>query len=379
MSNPSAPPVVGAEPQPGAGDVDLDDPQVQEIPRPAALSGGRLRVIGYPTYDEPPVTISGLPLTMGSYEGAIAAPRSPGRGNGRVGAIYTADGERVDASHRGKIGNGWDANPVRLPDADAEPERTVPGRSFFAGHWGPVFGHVLLETLPRFWPDVDYSEYDHLVFYPKRVETTKIVRQPHIDQLIGAAGPSRADFVMLAYGGARFEQIDIASAPILMKDAADVRFLDVFDRIADRLLADHDPGGPLPPRVYLSRSHLNARRKRQASNEEHIESMLGKHGFAVVHPQELSIPDQVAIMRGAEVIAGCDGSGLHMSAFARPGTKLLAIDSRTVPNQFLVDQARELDALHVLAVDEALGERSARWKIRGQRVRMAVDLLLSGS
>jgi len=375
---PARPHVVG-ESSPGDDGTDLDDPRFQEIPRPAGLTGGRLRVIGYPFFDEPPVMITELPLSMGSYEGAVAAPRSPGRGNGRVGAIYTADGDRVVASHRGKIGNGWDANPERLPDADAAPERTVPGRSFYAGHWGPVFGHVLLETLPRFWPDVDYSAYDHLVFYPKRVETTTVVRQPHIDQLIGAAGPARADYVMLAYGGARFEQIDIASAPILMKDAADVRFLDVFDRIADRLLADHEPGGPLPARVYLSRSRLNARRKRQATNEEHVESMLGKQGFAIVHPQELSIPDQVAIMRGAEVIAGCDGSGLHMSAFARPGTKLLAIDSRTVPNQFLVDQARQLDALHVLAVDQALGERSARWRVQGQRVRMALDMLLSES
>jgi capsular polysaccharide biosynthesis protein len=98
-----------------------------------------------------------------------------------------------------------------------------------------------------------------------------------------------------------------------------------------------------------------------------------------VHPQELSIPEQIAILRGADVIAGCDGSALHMSAFSRPGTKLLAIDARTVPNQFLVDQARQLDALHVLAVDEALPGRSASWVIQTDRVQAALDLLLSGS
>jgi capsular polysaccharide biosynthesis protein len=129
--------------------------------------------------------------------------------------------------------------------------------------------------------------------------------------------------------------------------------------------------------VYLSRSHLNPRRKRLAKNETAVEAFLVKHGFTVIHPQELPIPDQVAIMRNAEAIAGCDGSGLHMSAFARPGTKLLAIDSRTVPNQFLIDQARGLDSLHVLAVREALDERSASWRIQIRKVKAAVELLFA--
>ena len=92
------------------------------------------------------------------------------------------------------------------------------------------------------------------------------------------------------------------------------------------------------------------------------------------------MPDQVAVLRNAKVIAGCDGSALHMSAFSRPGTKLLAIDSRTVPNQFLVDQARQLDALHVLAMDQAL-DRADRLRGHAQtdRVQLALDLLLSES
>ena len=353
--------------------------RVQEFPRPDSLPGGRLRVVGYPDYPAPPVSVLELPLTFGSYENAIAQPRQPDAkaGGGRVGAIYTADGNRVDASHRGKFGRGWDANPQELPTSHRKPARVIEGRSFYGGHWGPVFGHILLETLPRFWPEVDYDVYDHLVFYPKRLETTKITRQSYIDQLIAGAGPARADFIMLTHGGARFEQIDIASAPVIMKDAVDVRFLNVYDRMVARLLADKDPDAPRPKRVYLSRSHLNPKRKRIATNEDHIEELVQKWGFEIIHPQELSIPHQVSIMCNAEVIAGCDGSGMHMSAFARPGTKLLVIDSRTVPNQFLIDQARQLDAVHVLAVDAPLDERDEKWRIQGQKVRLGMDMLLS--
>jgi hypothetical protein len=35
-------------------------------------------------------------------------------------------------------------NPTRLP-----------GRSFFAGHYFLVFGPFLVETLSRFWPQLD--------------------------------------------------------------------------------------------------------------------------------------------------------------------------------------------------------------------------------
>jgi hypothetical protein len=54
-------------------------------------------------------------------------------------------------------------------------------------------------------------------------------------------------------------------------------------------------------------------------------------------------------MQGAEVIAGTDGSQLHMAAYARPDAKVLAFDSRVSPNQYAVEAASGLQAVHIMA------------------------------
>ena len=89
--------------------------------------------------------------------------------------------------------------------------------------------------------------------------------------------------------------------------------------------------------------------------------MLSDAGFDVIHPQEMSICEQAIAVGGADVIAGCDGSALHLAVFARPGTVLLALDSRLVPNQFMIDTVRQLDAVHVLASGAPVSDRTVDW------------------
>jgi capsular polysaccharide biosynthesis protein len=93
-----------------------------------------------------------------------------------------------------------------------------------------------------------------------------------------------------------------------------------------------------------------------------------------MHPQELSIRDQVAAVRAAPLVVGCDGSALHLLAFARPGTKLLAIDSRMVENQVMLDVQRGLDSVHVLASTGGPTLRDEPWSADLGLVEQAVRL-----
>ena len=66
-------------------------------------------------------------------------------------------------------------------------------------------------------------------------------------------------------------------------------------------------------------------------------------GFAIVTPEELSITEQVSLVAGAEIVAGSAGSALHLSAVARPGSRILEIGDSRSPRRRLATQ-RLIDA-----------------------------------
>ena len=78
-------------------------------------------------------------------------------------------------------------------------------------------------------------------------------------------------------------------------------------------------------RIYLSRSRLRAG-WHQMTNEEEIEKCFEGMGFEIVHPQELSVPDQIALFSKSDTIAGEYGSALHNALFSPPGTKVIALN-----------------------------------------------------
>lgn len=88
-------------------------------------------------------------------------------------------------------------------------------------------------------------------------------------------------------------------------------------------------------RLYLSRRRV-ARPDRELANEAELERALEETGFRIVHPQELSFEDQVALYRGADTIVSHYGSALHVAAvFCRPGTRIVEIETRRSPDELV--------------------------------------------
>lgn len=349
-----------------------------EITEASPRDGGpsSLRLVGFPD------TVSrtwraDLAVEVRTYEGAMAFPLARGTDAEHhiVGAVYDRNGRLVIDTERAKSNRAWAGNHSRCRGDDGGATR-VAGRTFFAGHLRHSFGHLLLEVVPRFWPKIDYSAYDQLAFYPTRVvrRPKDLQLEPYAREQLEALGadPSRA--IVVSGGPLVFDELTVSTAAFFLQHSFSPRVTAPFDLIAERFAATRPhEHGPTPRRVYLSRSRLTSGRR--AQNEHSIEALARSAGFDVLHPQELPIAAQVAAAQGAEVIAGCDGSALHLAAFARPGTKLLAIDSRAVLNQFMIDEARQLDAVHVLAAVEALHDRSEEWVADLALVRLGLEVL----
>jgi capsular polysaccharide biosynthesis protein len=85
----------------------------------------------------------------------------------------------------------------------------------------------------------------------------------------------------------------------------------------------NDSVGPPPPnsqrrQIFLSRAH--ASQSRPLLNRQRIEEIAGAAGLEILHPERLSLPEQVRLFGEANLLVGEYGSALHGSLFSAPGT-----------------------------------------------------------
>jgi capsular polysaccharide biosynthesis protein len=73
-----------------------------------------------------------------------------------------------------------------------------------------------------------------------------------------------------------------------------------------------------PRRIFLSRAR--ASQSRPLLNRQRIEEIAGAAGLELVHPESLSLLEQVRLFGEASVLVGEYGSALHGSLFSAPGT-----------------------------------------------------------
>lgn len=79
------------------------------------------------------------------------------------------------------------------------------------------------------------------------------------------------------------------------------------------------------PRIYLSRSHLSDA-WHGIDNEGSVESVLRDLGFDIIHPQEMSFEEQMLCYTSAKMIVCEYGSAAHNSLFSPRGAKVVCIN-----------------------------------------------------
>jgi capsular polysaccharide biosynthesis protein len=83
----------------------------------------------------------------------------------------------------------------------------------------------------------------------------------------------------------------------------------------------------LPKRFYIIRDGYT----RGVSNEVEVREFFTRKGWALLAPEKLSIPDQIALFRDAEAIAGVHGSAFTNLVWASPSARVLEL----VPENFM--------------------------------------------
>lgn len=201
----------------------------------------------------------------------------------------------------------------------------LPGTWLFAELFYAHFGHTLMDMPARLWPLADD------LLRPDQI--TGVLGQGHLGA--GPRGQNLPGYAMqiLNAMGLEHGQIRFADRPLRIERLLVPRRIapykglwnPVFSRLMRRAGQRISPRPGPHPKLWLSRSHVKDDPRADPSHVQ-LDELFADHGFAVIHPQELSFAEQVSLVQGATHIAGPVGSQTHLCAFAcRPGVRALTI------------------------------------------------------
>lgn len=237
------------------------------------------------------------------------------RGRGRLSRLFTSYALR---DGRGRAIGGW---PL-LVSLDTSFAVNRPGRpdhgatdlpaAIYGGMFFDWFGHFIIETVPNLLAVADlkraHPELPILFHLPDFWFPDPEARPqslPFHDLFLDRIGLDRGDF--------RFVRAPLRVASLLVPDSpfpGKYRYKSwVLDRMDALFAAQPGPAA----KVYFSRSRWP---KPRITDEPAIEARFRAADYDIVHPQDLSLQDQLALVSRARSIAGPQGTALHWSLYA---------------------------------------------------------------
>jgi len=170
-------------------------------------------------------------------------------------------------------------------------------RSYF--HW-------LIDDLPRFLNAYERSSQKNVIVHPSP--------RKYVSNVLEVLSPTRIVYKSVAL----VEHISFISAGCIdpLPRLMDVQRLKNFSKLFD--LSQLEPKGT---KIFVSRRFGPSRNKL----EEYFEDLAKKSDFQIVHFENASLQEQIAIFSKASMIVASVGAALANIVWCQPGTKIYGI------------------------------------------------------
>ncbi len=252
------------------------------------------------------------------------------------------------------------SRPVRLDALVTAPAHRA-GRCIYGGVIGPGFGHLLTQSTGRLWL-CDLFPEAPLLFVSSRHGLTSV--PAYFEQVLRQLGIGNP--VELICQPLQVEEL------VLGEELCNLhRRPSVMPQFPAWLRA-HRPAAPIETglRLYVSRARLDLANG-QFLQESVLEAFLVQQGYRVIHPETLSIAEQMRAYGSAEKLIFADGSAVHLwSLIASPDQQAAMILRRPLDSHI----ARWFQGLPDVKLDY-LDTRMADFSRRGGPSNTSVALL----
>ncbi len=253
--------------------------------------------------------------------------------NDPLWGVYRSDGRLIEAAaHKRGPGRMLLGQSETLM-ASAEFHK-VDGTGIYGGLTSPHFGHYLLSTLSRYWIDLR-SDYPGSKIYIHMLQENLSgwLARPFVRQTLAALGFHESDFVPIDRP-MRLRHLIVPAPGFIEQSVAFQAYGEIGRLIGERLCAAQPQ--PRPEPVYLSKERLRGGIW-TTENEWDLVEGLREAGVRIVHPETLTLPEQIRIFAEHRTVIGLAGSALHTSLLSSGGHRILGLyPTEMVNSNFLL-------------------------------------------
>ncbi|MFZ2727301.1 MAG: glycosyltransferase 61 family protein [Methylococcaceae bacterium] len=195
---------------------------------------------------------------------------------------------------------------------DRDNAKEIENKAIYGGMLFDHYGHFLLESLARVWYIYNSTE-DVYFYYPHK--NNFIYNELATWQKTILRGLfSNTERIKIINEPLVFKELIIPDAGFVIKQFFAKTQAETLLLLGQNIKASNSSCAVVPDKIWLSRSLLN---KGLIAGERKFELALSAEGFAIVHPETLSIEEQIELFEKASIIAGFTGSAFHTIVFAK--------------------------------------------------------------
>lgn len=217
--------------------------------------------------------------------------------------------------------------------------RHIDDTVIYGGELSATFGSVITHSFTRLWYAIQHRELRYRVALVRH-SGFEVEDSFHL-RLLELCGIAR-ERVLLIDQATQFKAVIVPRQSVYWHDSWCPTLFPIPFEAARRSLTPRSER-----RLYLSCT----RGSRHLTGEEFFEEFFSRHGYKVLHLEQLPLSEQCAYLAGAEEVACTHGTLSHQLMFARPGTRFICLlrdNYSTIGlRQPLVNAALELDFVFV--------------------------------
>jgi capsular polysaccharide biosynthesis protein len=210
------------------------------------------------------------------------------------------------------------------------------------------FGHFLTEQIAKFW----YAKLKHypVLFHnnaPKQITPLfkRFVELPTYHKIFTYnLSENLPERLLFHQRQTRVGRLFLPEGSFVNRHSASIAHKEICQKVGRKLIkpVENQHG------IYLSRSKLN-KAKRIVQDEIKLEQILANQGVKIVHPELLSLSDQITLINSANFIIGPIGSALHLLLFLlHKNVHVVTLSNPNVNKNFLlIDELMGIDNTYI--------------------------------
>lgn len=216
-------------------------------------------------------------------------------------------------------------------------DETVVYLNFFYKHWG----HFIIDIVSRLWYIQNSVNKYKVVF------TTELFKNTDIDgnylEFLNLFGIPTENIIVLNRP-TKFRTVIVPEVSIFPGKYFTKEYKLIFERVASKVKEDNR----LPKKLYLSRS-LFSKSKLKERGENSIEQFFNNNNYVSIHPEKLSLSEQIKYYKSCNEFACLSGTLPHNLIFASDQCKVIIINKtyKINKNQELINQVKNANVTYI--------------------------------